>query len=105
MYRNDIFAITAKLWCQSQFVFTVCDNAAGEVCPIWPGQPMTAHWGVEDPAAVEGSTEAMQRAFSQVFMLLHRRISLFASLPIAKLEGMALKRELDQIGHELGTGA
>ena len=87
------------------FVFTVCDNAAGEVCPIWPGQPMTAHWGVEDPAAVEGSTEAMQRAFSQVFMLLHRRISLFASLPIAKLEGMALKRELDQIGHELGTGA
>ena len=87
------------------FVFTVCDNAAGEVCPIWPGQPMTAHWGVEDPAAVEGSIEAMQRAFSQVFMLLHRRISLFASLPIAKLEGMALKRELDQIGHELGTGA
>jgi arsenate reductase len=87
------------------FVFTVCDNAAGEVCPIWPGQPMTAHWGVEDPAAVEGSIEPMQRAFSQVFMLLHRRISLFASLPIAKLEGMALKRELDQIGHELGTGA
>lgn len=87
------------------FVFTVCDNAAGEVCPIWPGQPMTAHWGVEDPAAVEGSTEAMQRAFSQVFMLLHRRISLFASLPIAKLEGMALKRELDQIGREQGTGA
>ena len=87
------------------FVFTVCDNAAGEVCPIWPGQPMTAHWGVEDPAAVEGSIEPMQRAFSQVFMLLHRRISLFASLPIAKLEGMALKRELDQIGRELGTGA
>ncbi len=87
------------------FVFTVCDNAAGEVCPIWPGQPMTAHWGVEDPAAVEGSTEEMQRAFSQVFMLLHRRISLFASLPIAKLEGMALKRELDQIGREQGTGA
>jgi len=57
------------------FVFTVCDNAAGEVCPIWPGQPMTAHWGVEDPAAVEGSTEAMQRAFSQVFMLLHRKRS------------------------------
>ena len=87
------------------FVFTVCDNAAGEVCPIWPGQPMTAHWGVEDPAAVEGSIEPMQRAFSQVFMLLHRRISLFASLPIAKLEGMALKRELDQIGREQGTGA
>lgn len=87
------------------FVFTVCDNAAGEVCPIWPGQPMTAHWGVEDPAAVEGSIEEMQRAFSQVFMLLHRRISLFASLPIAKLEGMALKRELDQIGREQGTGA
>lgn len=87
------------------FVFTVCDNAAGEVCPIWPGKPMTAHWGVEDPAAVAGSIKERQHAFSQVCMLLQRRISLFASLPIAKLEGMALKRELDQIGREQGTGA
>lgn len=80
------------------FVFTVCDKAAGEVCPVWPGQPMTAHWGVEDPVAAVGSPEEIQRAFSQAFMLLHRRISLFASLPLAKLEGQALKRELDQIG-------
>ena len=80
------------------FVFTVCDKAAGEVCPVWPGQPMTAHWSVEDPVAAVGAPEALQRAFSQVFMLLHRRISLFASLPLEKLEGQALKRELDQIG-------
>ena len=79
-------------------VITVCDKAAGEVCPVWPGQPMTAHWGVEDPVAAVGAPEALQRAFSQVFMLLHRRISLFASLPLEKLEGQALKRELDQIG-------
>ena len=80
------------------FVITVCDNAAGEVCPVWPGQPMTAHWGLEDPAAVEGSVEARQHAFSQALLILHRRISLFASLPIAKLDGMALKHELDEIG-------
>ena len=80
------------------FVFTVCDKAAGELCPVWPGQPMTAHWGVEDPVVVAGSPEDIQRAFSQAFMLLHRRISLFACLPLAKLEAQALKRELDQIG-------
>lgn len=80
------------------FVFTVCDKAAGEACPVWPGQPMTAHWGVEDPVAAVGSPDEIQRAFSRAFMLLHRRISLFASLPLAKLEGQALKRELDQIG-------
>ena len=80
------------------FVFTVCDKAVGEACPVWPGRPMTAHWGVEDPVAVVGSPDEIQRAFSQAFMLLHRRISLFASLPLAKLEGQALKRELDQIG-------
>ena len=80
------------------FVFTVCDKAAGELCPVWPGQPMTAHWGVEDPVVAAGSPEDIQRAFSQAFMLLHRRISLFACLPLAKLEAQALKRELDQIG-------
>jgi arsenate reductase len=69
------------------FVFTVCDKAAGEAVPVWPGQPMTAHWGVEDPVAAVGSPDEIQRAFSQAFMLLHRRISLFASLPLAKLEG------------------
>ncbi len=80
------------------FVFTVCDNAAGEVCPVWPGQPMTAHWGIEDPAAVDGSDEAKRRAFSKAFAELNRRISLFVSLPLAKLDAMAIKRELDQIG-------
>lgn len=85
------------------FVFTVCDQANGEVCPVWPGQPMTAHWGVEDPVAAVGSADEIQRAFSQAFMLLHRRISLFASLPLAKLEGQVLKRELDQIGQSAST--
>ena len=65
---------------------------------MWPGQPMTAHWGVEDPVATVGSADDIQRAFSRAFMVLHRRISLFASLPLARLEGQALKRELDQIG-------
>jgi arsenate reductase len=80
------------------FVFTACDNAAGEVCPVWPGQPMTAHWGIEDPAAVEGSDEDKRRAFSKAFAEMNRRISLFTSLPLAKLDAMAIKRELDQIG-------
>lgn len=86
------------------FVFTVCDNAAGEVCPIWPGKPMTAHWGIADPAAVAGSDEEKRKAFAAAFRLLHRRISLFAILPLAMLDAIALKRELDQIGrmHEKG---
>ena len=80
------------------FVFTVCDNAAGEVCPIWPGQPVTAHWGIEDPAAVEGSDEEKRRAFLTAFKQLHRRISLLTSLPIGKLDAIAIKRELEGIG-------
>ena len=80
------------------FVFTVCDNAAGEVCPVWPGKPITAHWGVADPAAVEGSDEEKRKAFALAFKLLHRRISLFASLPLAKLDAMTIKREVDAIG-------
>jgi arsenate reductase len=83
---------------QIDFVFTVCDNAAGEVCPVWPGKPMTAHWGIEDPAAVEGSDENKRKAFTKAFVELNRRIALFASLPLAKLDTMAIKRELDQIG-------
>ncbi|HTZ48624.1 MAG TPA: arsenate reductase ArsC [Verrucomicrobiae bacterium] len=82
------------------FVFTVCDNAAKEVCPIWPGQPMTAHWGVPDPAAVEGSAEQVEKAFRDAFMMLDRRISLFLSLPIASLDKLAIKKEIDRIGHE-----
>ncbi len=80
------------------FVFTVCDNAANEPCPYWPGQPMTAHWGIADPAAVEGSSEEIARAFREAFTILDRRIGLFLSLPLATLEGMAIKREIDQIG-------
>jgi len=80
------------------FIFTVCDNAAGELCPVWPDKPMTAHWGIADPAAVEGSDEAKRKAFAQAFILLQRRISLFASLPLDKLDALAIKREVDQIG-------
>ncbi|MDD5249363.1 MAG: arsenate reductase ArsC [Rhodocyclaceae bacterium] len=80
------------------FVFTVCDNAAGEVCPVWPGKPMTAHWGIEDPAAAAGGEEAKRKAFSKAFAELNRRISLFVSLPLPTLDAMAIKRELDQIG-------
>lgn len=80
------------------FVITVCDNAAGEVCPVWPGQPMTAHWGVEDPGQI-GTTDAEKaKAFWDAFMKLHRRISILLSLPIDKLDRLALKKELDQIG-------
>jgi arsenate reductase len=88
------------------FVFTVCDNAAGEVCPIWPGQPMTAHWGIADPAAVADDDEDEKRkAFFTAYNQLNRRISLFASLPFAKLQGVALQKELDSIGHRGEPGA
>lgn len=80
------------------FVFTVCDNAAGEVCPYWPGQPITAHWGVPDPAAVEGSDEDKQKAFFLAFNQLQNRINLFASLPMAKLDRMKLQEAVSQIG-------
>jgi arsenate reductase len=83
---------------QLDFVFTVCDNAAGEVCPVWPGQPMSAHWGIEDPAAIEGSDEVKRHAFSIAFTQLNRRLSIFTNLPIAKLDSMSLKQELDTIG-------
>src|SRR5208282_3645961 len=77
------------------FVFTVCDNAAKEQCPYWPGQPMTAHWGVADPAAAMGSPEEIARAFRDAFTVLDRRISLFLSLPIGILDQLAIKREID----------
>ncbi len=82
------------------FVFTVCDNAANEVCPLWPGQPMTAHWGVPDPAAVRGSPDEIERAFSQAFTALDRRISLFLSLPLATLDALSVQREVDNIGKQ-----
>lgn len=80
------------------FIFTVCDNAANEACPYWPGHPMTAHWGIPDPAAVQGTPDEIARAFNDAFTVLDRRISLFLALPLATLEGMAIQQELDSIG-------
>jgi arsenate reductase (thioredoxin) len=82
------------------FVFTVCDNAANEVCPIWPGQPMTAHWGIPDPAAVQGTQEQVAKAFREAFFLLDRRISLFLCLPLSTLDRFSLKKEIDNIGRQ-----
>ena len=98
----DVFALPDAP--HLDFVITVCDSAAGEVCPVWPGHPMTAHWGIEDPAAVEGSDEDKREAVSTAFRLLNRRISLFTSLPFAKLDAMSLKKELDGIGQLRGKG-
>jgi arsenate reductase (thioredoxin) len=80
------------------FVFTVCDNAANEQCPYWPGQPMTAHWGIPDPAAVQGTPEEIARAFRDAFVVLDRRIGLFISLPFSSLNEIALKKNVEQIG-------
>ena len=80
------------------FVFTVCDQAAGEVCPVWPGQPMTAHWGMPDPAAVEGAEAAIEKAFLDAFVTIKRRIQLMLSLPLASLDKLALQREIKDIG-------
>jgi len=82
------------------FVFTVCDNAANEVCPIWPGQPMTAHWGVPDPASVQGTAEEIARAFRDAYVMLDRRISLFLALPWATLDKLAIQKEIKRIGAE-----
>lgn len=83
---------------EMNFVFTVCDNAANEVCPYWPGQPMTAHWGIPDPAAVRGTPEEIARAFRDAFVILDRRIGLFLALPLATLGQLALKKEIKEIG-------
>lgn len=106
--RLPVAALRTKDWAEfakagapeMDFVFTVCDNAAKEVCPVWPGQPMTAHWGVPDPAAVEGTPEQIEKAFRDAFMILDRRISLFLCLPLASLDKLAIKKEIDRIGHE-----
>jgi arsenate reductase (thioredoxin) len=82
------------------FVFTVCDNAAKEVCPVWPGQPMTAHWGVADPAEVKGAPEQIQRAFREAFLVLDRRISLLLSLPFESLDKLAIQTEVNRIGKQ-----
>lgn len=80
------------------FVFTVCDNAAKEVCPVWPGQPMTAHWGIPDPVSIQGTTEDIEHAFKQAFSMLTTRISLMLALPLATMDALAIKREIDSIG-------
>jgi protein-tyrosine-phosphatase len=84
------------------FVFTVCDNAAGEVCPVWPGQPMTAHWGIPDPAAAEGPEETRRKAFFTAYKQLSNRLSIFVNLPLTNLDRLALQKKLDEIGN-IGT--
>ena len=104
--RIDTDGLRCKSWDEfakpgapeMDFVFTVCDNAAAEPCPYWPGQPMTAHWGVPDPAAVEGSDEDKRRAFHEAFRALSTRINLFVSLPMEKLDRLALQKRLREIG-------
>jgi len=86
---------------EMNFVFTVCDNAAGEACPVWPGQPVTAHWGIPDPAAAEGNDAERHLAFAEAYRLLNNRISLLLALPMASLDRLSLKRRLDEIGREL----
>ena len=80
------------------FVFTVCDDAAAETCPIWPGQPMSAHWGVPDPAAVEGTKSEIALAFADTYRMLNQRISVFCALPLASIDRLSLKKRLDDIG-------
>ena len=87
------------------FVFTVCDQAATEVCPVWPGQPMTAHWGVPDPAAVEGSEAARRRAFRDAYLTLEARVKLFTSLRVEALDRLSLKRRVDEIGETVAEAA
>jgi len=101
-----IYGLCSKSWNEfslpsaprMDFVFTLCDHAAKEACPVWPGQPMTAHWGVPDPPAVEGSPSDIERAFRDAFFLLDRRIGLLLSLPLASLDRLAIKREIESIG-------
>ncbi len=85
---------------EMHFVFTVCDSAAAEICPVWPGQPVTAHWGIPDPASVVGSPEEIARAFRDAFVTMGRRIDLFLSLPLEKLNTLAVKKEVDRIGQQ-----
>ncbi len=105
-HRMKTQGVRSKSWLEfsradapvMDFVLTVCDKAAGEVCPVWPGQPMSAHWGVEDPSHASGSEADKDKAFWEAFIKLHRRISILLSLPIDKLDRLSLKKELDQIG-------
>ena len=105
-YRLDTAELRSKSWDEfaqpgapkMDFVFTVCNNAAGEVCPVWPGQPVSAHWGIDDPAAVGGSAEDKRKAFLRAYVELSARINSFVSLPLDKLDRLVLKKKLDEIG-------
>ncbi len=102
----DISTFRSKSWDefsgpeapQFDFIFTVCDNAANEVCPVWPGQPMSAHWGLPDPAAVEGSAAEIAAAFADTYRMLTRRIEIFCSLPLESLDALSTQKQLDEIG-------
>ena len=108
---HDVSGLRSKSWDefatpgapQMDFIFTVCDNAAGETCPLWPGQPMSAHWGLPDPAAVTGSEAEIAAAFAQTYRMLLRRISVFVNLPLETLDSLSLKRDLDAIGTDSET--
>lgn len=110
-YGYPIDGLRSKSWDEfagpgaptMDFVFTVCDSAAGEVCPLWPGQPMAAHWGIEDPAAVEGSDIDKERAFVQAFKFLGNRLSLFLALPLVSIDRLSLQRRLREIGNLEGA--
>ena len=108
----DVGGVRSKSWSEFaradapklDFVFTVCDNAAAETCPVWPGQPMTAHWGIPDPAAATGNEAEVRLAFADAFRMLNNRISIFTSLPIRSLDKLALQRQLDSIGRTRDAG-
>jgi arsenate reductase (thioredoxin) len=105
----NIFDFRSKSWAefikepQFDFVFTVCDNAAEEVCPVWPGQPMTAHWGIPDPAAATGTEAEVRLAFAEAFRLLSNRINIFVALPMRSLDTLSLQQQLDKIGKTKDT--
>ncbi|HMQ58099.1 MAG TPA: arsenate reductase ArsC [Rhizobiaceae bacterium] len=111
--NHDVSFARSKDWAEfaepgapvMDFVFTVCDNAASEVCPVWPGQPMTAHWGVPDPAAVEGNDAEKHFAFADTYRMLTNRISIFVNLPLASLDKLALQKRLDEIGQNRDAAA
>ncbi|MEW9900858.1 arsenate reductase ArsC [Chitinivorax sp. PXF-14] len=105
-YRHDIDSLRSKSWAEfaqpdapkMDFIFTVCDNAAGEACPTWPGQPMTAHWGFTDPSQTEGETEDKLKAFSRTYMEIANRLRIFLSLPLEKIDRLSLQNQLRQLG-------
>lgn len=109
--NHDVSKLESKSWDRfakprapkMDFVFTVCDSAAAETCPVWPGHPVTAHWGVPDPAAVEGTESEMRLAFADTYRMMSNRISIFVNLPLARLDNLKLKQRLDDIGTDSGS--